>query len=92
MIKKANSPEAGLGRKEKTTLLNYLESVKQNIQNARKKVINKVTALLNLPGKRQEIIESVQEKTRPSILELLHADKSASTKGSHSQKHIEEIR
>ena len=92
MIKKANSPEVGLGRKEKTTLLNYLESVKQNIQNARKKVINKVTALLNLPGKRQEIIESVQEKTRPSILELLHADKSASTKGSHSQKHIEEIR
>ena len=93
-IRKINSPEIDLGRKEKTILLECLESVKQHFQKAKERVIEKVTKLFHLPDKRQEIMTTVKEKVKPSIRKMLlaYAEKPSGGKNLLEQKRTEDIR
>lgn len=93
-IRKINSPEIDLGRKEKTILLECLESVKQHFQKAKERVIEKVTKLFHLPDKRQEIMTTVKEKVKPSIRKMLlaYAEKPSGGKSLLERKRTEDIR
>ena len=64
-----------------------LGSVLRAFDKAKKKVLDKVIAMFNLPYKRQTIMTQVKEKVKPSIKELLMAHVSNAAEHKHPQNH-----
>ena len=87
MVRKVNSPELKRSHKEKDAMLDCLSSTLRAFDKAKKKVLDKVIAMFNLPYKRQTIMTQVKEKVKPSIKELLLAHVSDAAEHKHPNPH-----